>query len=81
MIRARFYANLDDYRPVNWPVKYPYWCSGESATNSIIVAYADDLEYITKNWPEATDIDYDEVDRIVFTERFACPKWYKEGAE
>lgn len=34
MIRARFYIKKsdcsNDYRPVKWPIKYPYWCSGES---------------------------------------------------
>lgn len=28
MIRARFEANEGDYRPINWPVKHPYWCTG-----------------------------------------------------
>lgn len=32
MIRARFYIKKsdcgNDYRPVKWPIKYPYWCSG-----------------------------------------------------
>jgi hypothetical protein len=34
MIRARFYIKKsdcdNDYRPVKWPIKYPYWCSAES---------------------------------------------------
>lgn len=34
MIRARFHIRKDDcdndYRPVKWPIKYPYWCSAES---------------------------------------------------
>lgn len=25
MIRARFRVNEDDYRPVTWPIKHPYW--------------------------------------------------------
>lgn len=34
MIRAKFYIKFkdcgNDYRPVKWPIKYPYWCTGES---------------------------------------------------
>lgn len=37
MIRARFYIGKDDcdndYRPVKWPIKYPYWCSAESSNS------------------------------------------------
>ena len=40
MIRARFYINKkdcgNDYRPVKWPIKYPYWCTGESSDCFII---------------------------------------------
>ena len=34
MQRIRFYLSQDktdgDYRPVVWPIKYPYWCTGET---------------------------------------------------
>jgi len=78
MIRARFHANHDDYRPVNWPVKHPYWCSGESFDDSysIVVAYADDEDEIIRNWPEATEIDSEEVDGYLFTDRFKKPGWF-----
>ena len=46
MIKARFYIKKsdcgNDYRPVKWPIKYPYWCSGESDDSFILVAYAED---------------------------------------
>ncbi|MGB0911046.1 MAG: hypothetical protein ACPGYT_11850 [Nitrospirales bacterium] len=56
MIRARFYANEDDYRPINWPIKHPYWCSGYGDGYSVVVAYADNKAEILTNWPEATHI-------------------------
>ncbi len=80
MIRVRFHANEDDYRPVNWPVKHPYWCSGYGEGYSIVVSYADDTEYILKNWPEATEIDImqDDLNEYEFTDRFPRPDWFKE---
>jgi hypothetical protein len=79
MIRARFHANPDDWRPVNWPIKHPYWCSGMAGDDSysIIIAYADDVAEIERNWPEATEIDAEEVDGYTFTERFPRPEWFK----
>lgn len=77
MLRVRFKANLDDYRPVKWPVKHPYWCSGCSGNNSIVISYADDVEYIYEHWPEAEDLDIDEVEDYVFTDRFPVPEWWE----
>ena len=80
MLRVRFEANPDDFRPVHWPIEYPYWCSGYGENYSIIVAYADSLEYILKNWPEAENIDIMQSDcKIEFTDRFPKPEWWKEG--
>lgn len=82
MIRARFYVKFkdcnDDYRPVKWPIKYPYWCTGENSDSFIIVAYAENKEQIMELWPEAFDIQIEDVKEIVFTTRFPKPKWYKE---
>jgi len=78
LIRVRFYADIDDYRPVNWPVKYPYWCTGRGWKYSILVSYADGRDYIMANWPEASDLDIQEVDSIQFDGRFPKPFWYKE---
>jgi hypothetical protein len=78
MIRARFYTDSEDYRPVKWPIKYPYWCSGETHRASILIAYADSVEEIYELWPEAYQIEWEEVDEIVFTSRFPRPRWYKE---
>lgn len=83
MIRARFsLPGVDDYRPIMWPIKHPYWCTGYSITSSgnqipIIVAYADDEAEIKRLWPEATDIDSEERTEYFFNSRFPKPEWFK----
>lgn len=81
MIRARFKANRDDYRPVIWPIKHPYWCTGYGedsvGEHSILVAYADDLQEIHRLWPESYDIDSRDVDDYQFTDRFPKPDWFE----
>lgn len=80
MIRARFTTHSEDYRPINWPIKHPYWCTGYKALNmdAIIVAYADDEAEILRNWPEANDIESTEETEYVFTDRFPKPEWFKD---
>jgi len=77
MIRARFKANPEDYRPVKFPPPYPFWCSGYPEDHSIVVAYADSEKQILEFWPEATDIEATEEDEIIFSERFPKPDWWK----
>ena len=81
MYRARFEANFDDYRSINWPVKYPYWCTGYAGDDSysVVVAYVDSIEEVYANWPEANNIDMgDEVSEFSFTDRFPKPDWFEE---
>jgi hypothetical protein len=81
MIRARFKADGDDYRPVAWPINHPYWCTGygyEGDGYSIVVAYADDKDEILRLWTEAWDIEAEIVTEYVFTSRFPKPAWFKE---
>jgi len=81
MLRVRFKAYGDDHRPFNWPVKHPYWCSGYLGDSfySIVISYADDIDYILKNWPEAIDLEVEEVNGYEFTDRFPKPRWFKDG--
>lgn len=83
MIRSRFFVSKKecegDYRPVKWPIQYPYWCTGENANYFILVAYVDNINKLMDLWPEATNIDSEEVDKIVFSGRFPKPDWYKEN--
>lgn len=78
MIRCRFKQPTDDPRPMNWPIKHPYWISGEGFDYCIIVAYADDEVEIKANWPEAFDLDSEEASEYVFTTRFPKPDWFQE---
>lgn len=82
MIRARFLILSDDYRPMVWPIKYPYWCSGYAYRGmdmlATIVAYVEDEATLKTLWPDAVELDIEEVDSIVFTTRFPRPVWYKD---
>ena len=78
--RCRFQANLDDYRPIIFPPPGPYWCSGYSDSYSIVIAYfpmeseKDIYEHIKEYWPEASNIDIDPDEDIVYTDRFPKPE-------
>lgn len=76
MIRARFRQPTDDPRPIPWPIKHPYWVSGQGEGYWIIVAYADDEAEILTNWPEAIEIDYEDRFQYDFTSRFMKPEWF-----
>lgn len=80
MLRVRFHANHDDPRPINFPVKHPYWITGYAGDGSYatVVSYADDLDYITENWPEASNINGEVRSEYTFTSRFPIPDWFKE---
>lgn len=77
MIRARFYVNANDPRPVNWPIKHPYWVTGYSMDDfAVVVAYADNEAEIMRNWPNARDIDANDAEEYMFTGRFPKPEWF-----
>lgn len=80
--RWRFKANLEDYRPVEWPPPGPYWCSGEGDTYAVIVAYfpaGSSSKDILHYWPEAVGLDrMQQGTSLVFSDRFAKPDWWKD---
>lgn len=84
MQRIRFYLSQDktggDYRPVIWPIKYPYWCAGETGDGQyfILVAYVDSLADLRKQWPEAENLEIQTAARVEFSTRFPRPDWYKD---
>ena len=84
MLRSRFYLPIaetgSDYRPVKWPPPHPYWCSGESMTDFVIVAYCDSEEQLREFWPEAHGIESEERDSYTYTDRFPKPLWFDGGA-
>lgn len=77
MIRCRFRTNENDPRPVNWPIKHPYWITGYGDDHAVVVAYADDEAEILRNWPDASDLDSEDAAEYTFTDRFPKPKWMK----
>ena len=48
MIRARFFFFFEecegDYRPLEWPIQYPYWCTGENDSYFVLVAYINSMK-------------------------------------
>lgn len=76
MIRARFRANEDDWRPVKWPPPGPCWCTGYGETYSVVVAFCDSEEQILEYWPEAEDIESTPNSEITFSSRFPKPEWW-----
>jgi hypothetical protein len=79
MIRARFKANLEDYRPICWPIKHPYWCTGYCDDYAVLIAYADNIDELQRLWPDAIDIDVEEVNEYSFSSRFPKPKWMDQN--
>lgn len=81
MIRARFHADHDDWRPVKWPPPGPCWCSGYAGDESysIVIAFVKDENQVREFWPEASEIDATPADEIKFYDRFPRPDWWPEG--
>ena len=85
MKRVRFYVSKEackgDYRPVKCPIKHPYWCTGESSTHFILIAFVESRDELIELWPEAEIDIIIEVPKIQFTSRLPKPDWYKEDEE
>jgi len=82
VIRARFTVSCTDFRPVRWPIKHPYWCTGYRSDNRpVLVAYADDLEELMQNWPDAVEVEAQEAGTYTFTDRFPKPEWLVTAIE
>jgi hypothetical protein len=80
MIRARFNCNSDDPRPVTWPIRHPYWITGYGDDYAILVAYADDVDEILRNWPDAKNIESEQAASYSFSSRFPRPDWFIDAA-
>jgi len=62
---------------VTFPPPGPWWRSGwDSADRSILICYLPIGVDLTEFWPDAIDAEGEDADEIVFTSRFARPKWY-----
>jgi len=86
-IRYRFKTySVDDYRPLIFNPKYPWWCSGfatsfedDAGEAAVIIAYLPKGEPLEKYWDDAFDIDQTEENEITFTSRFAKPDYFVES--
>lgn len=77
LMRVRFEVPCEDYRPVRWPIKYPYWCSGTTDSSSVLVAYTESLLQLLEYWPDAINVDVMDPDATIsFSGRFPRPDWY-----
>lgn len=80
--RFKTYA-VDDYRPLVFNPKYPWWCSGYGENDdrecAVIIAYLPEDEDLLKYWDDAFDVEFTEEQEIVFTSRFPKPNYFKES--
>jgi len=78
--RYRFRTKaLDDYRPLIFNPKYPWWCSGTGEDHAVIIAYLPADEDLLKYWDDAYDVDVEDREEIVFTSRFPKPSYFEES--
>jgi hypothetical protein len=76
--RYRFSTkSVNDYRPIIFNPKYPWWCSGENKSSVTIIAYLPETEDLMKYWDDAEDTEFTEHDEIEFTDRFPKPDYYE----
>lgn len=70
---------LEDYRPLldMKEIQCPWWCSGEGSDYAIIICYLPQEEDLYKYWDDAYDIDEEETNQIVYTDRFKKPDYIK----
>ena len=71
--------SVDDYRPLIFNAKYPWWCSGTAGDGSAatIIAYLPKGEDLLKYWDDAYDITQTEHEEIEFSSRFPKPKYFE----
>ena len=94
IIRYRFKTwSADDPRPLIdlAPIKMPWWCTGigfarhetkpDDDEYAVIVCYLPKDEDLKKYWDDAFDIEAEEREEIIYTDRFPKPEWCKEGEE
>ena len=79
MIRVRFTTDGRDYRPVLFPPKHPWWCTGYNEYDeAVIVAYADSEEQIAEYWPDYEEFNIldEDVGDYKFSDRMPRPEWF-----
>lgn len=77
--RYRFKTKaVDDYRPLVFNPSYPWWKTGEGENYVTIVAYLPIGENLLEYWDDAYDTDGRTGDKIIFTDRFPKPNYFKD---
>lgn len=78
--RHRFKTDPDDSRPVAFPPPGPWWRTGYTAgiEHAIVVAYLPKGEPLATWWPDAVEVETEEVAEIVYSSRFPRPDWFKD---
>lgn len=76
--RYRFYTKEEDYRPIKFNPSFPWWCSGFAGDESysVIIAFLPAKEVLTDYWPDAYEIDEQDVEDVSFSDRFPKPDYY-----
>lgn len=78
--RIRFYVDRKevqfDFRPIEFPPPGPYWCTGFSESDYVLVGYFKTEAQLYEFWPEARLDSVDDKEEIVFTDRFPKPEWF-----
>ena len=65
-----------DTMPVKFPPPAPYCCTGSNIDCCTIVTYVKSIDQVLEYWPDAIDIEAEEVEEIVYSSRFPKPEWY-----
>ena len=76
-------TSVEDYRPIVFNPKYPWWCSGygedrERGEYAVIIAYLPPDALIKDYWPEYFDAELLDTGIIKFSDRFPRPNWFIE---
>lgn len=78
--RYRFKTfSINDYRPLIFNPKYPWWCSGQNDETATIIAYLPSSEHLSDYWDDASELESTEHDTIEFSDRFPKPDYYEKS--
>lgn len=84
--RYRFKTHqVEDYRPLVFDPRFPWWCSGHSMNgdfeiaDSTIIAWLPIDEPLRKYWDDCFEVEFTEHEAISFTDRFPKPDYFIES--
>ena len=83
-IKYRFKTKaIEDYRPLKdmEEIQCPWRCSGEGIDYAIIICYLPKGTDLFEYWDDAYDIDVEQTEKIIYTDRFKKPDYIKEDKQ